>query len=50
MELYSVLCGSLTERGVRGEWIHIYVYVYVSLLCLPETVATLLIGYSPIQT
>ena len=25
VELCSMLCGSLDERGVGGEWIHVYV-------------------------
>ena len=30
-----------------GEWI--YVYVWLSLCCSPETITTLLISYTPIQ-
>jgi len=32
-----------------GEWIHVCVYMADSLPCSPETITTLLIGYTPIQ-
>ena len=48
MKLCSILCGSLDGRGVWGR--------IVTCLCmaeplhsLPETITTLLIGYTPIQ-
>ena len=37
------------EREFRGEWIHVYVCMAESLCCSPETITTLLIGYTPIQ-
>ena len=33
----------------NGEWIHVYVRVAESLCCPPETITTLLIGYTPLQ-
>ena len=33
--------------GFGGEWIH--VYVTEPLCCIPETVTTLLISYTPMQ-
>ena len=39
--------GSLGGRGVRGEWIH--VYVWLNTFAAPETITTLLISYTPIQ-
>ena len=35
-------------EGFRGEWIH--VYMAYSLHCSPETLTTLLIAYTPIQS
>ena len=32
-----------------GAWIHVYVCMAESLPCSPETMATLLISYAPIQ-
>ena len=32
-----------------GKWIHVYIYMVESLCCSPETLTTLLIGYTPIQ-
>ena len=48
-ELSSTLCGSQDRRGeFRGEWIHVHVWLS-AFCCSPETVATLLTGYTPIQ-
>ena len=51
MELCSMLCGSLDERGVWGGWIHVLIYVWLSpfavhLKLLPHF---LLIHYTPTQ-
>ena len=32
-----------------GEWIHVYIYMAESLDWAPETITTLLIGYTPKQ-
>ena len=48
MELCSVLRGSLDGRGVWGR-LCTCVCLAESLCCLPETITTLLIGYTPIQ-
>ena len=42
-----MLCGSLEGKGV-WEWEDIGVCVAESLCCPPETITTLLIGYTPI--
>ena len=47
-ELCSVLCGSLDGRGVWGR-MHTCMCMAESLCCSPETITTLLIGYTPIQ-
>ena len=47
-ERCSVLCGSLDGRGFGGEWTHGYCMAE-SLWCPPETITTLLIGWTPIQ-
>ena len=47
IELCSVLCGSLVGRGVWGEWIHV-LCMPESLCYPPETITTLLTGYTPI--
>ena len=46
MEFYSMLYARLDGVGFGGEWIHVYV---LFLCCLPETITTLLTGYTPIQ-
>ena len=48
MELCSILYGSLDGRGVWGR-MNTCICMAESLPCSPETVTTLLIGYSPIQ-
>jgi len=48
MELCSMLCGSLDERGVWGR-MDTCICMTKSLHCSPETITTLLIGYTPIQ-
>ena len=45
----QMLCGSLDGRGVGGEWIHVYVQLSPFADSLPETIASLLIGYTPVQ-
>ena len=47
MELYSMLCGSLYGRGVRGR-INTCICMVEPLCCSPETITTLLISYTPI--
>ena len=47
-ELCSVLCGSLKGKGV-GERKDTCICVAESLCCLPETITTLLISYTPTQ-
>ena len=44
-ELCSMLCGSLDGRGVRGR-MDTHVCMAEFLCCLPETITTLLIGYT----
>ena len=48
MELYPVLCASLdgSRVGVGEGGMDTCIYITESLHCLPETVTTLLIGYS----
>ena len=48
MELCSKLCGSLDGRGVWGR-MNTWMCMTESLCYPPETVTTLLIGYSPVQ-
>ena len=48
MELYSILCASLDARGVWGR-MDTCIYMAESLHCLPETITTLLINYTPKQ-
>ena len=48
MDLCSILCGSLDGRGVWGR-MDIGICMAESLSCSPETITTLLIGYTPIQ-
>ena len=48
MELCSMLCGSMDGRGV-WERIDACISMAESLRCAPETITTLLIGYTPIQ-
>ena len=48
MELYSILCGNLDERGVR-KGMDKCICTTESLHYSPETVTTLLIGCTPIQ-
>ena len=47
-ELCSMLCGSLDGRGVWGR-MNTWMCMTESLCYPPETVTTLLIGYSPVQ-
>ena len=47
-ELCSLLCGSLDGRGARGR-MDSCMWMAVSLRCPPETITTLLVGYTPIQ-
>ena len=50
----SMVCGTL---GVKGVWermdtcvcVYIYIYIVESLCCPPETITTMLIGYTLIQ-
>ena len=46
-ELCSVLCGSLDGRGVWGR-MDTCICMAESLWCSPETIPTMLIGYTPI--
>ena len=48
MELCSTLCGRLDGRGVRRR-MDTCMCMAESLHCSPETITTLLIGYTPIQ-
>ena len=48
MELFSILCASLDGRGVWGR-MDTCICKAESLYCSPETIKTLLIGYTPIQ-
>ena len=48
MQLCSMLCGSLDGRGVWGS-MDACICMTESPCCLPETITTLLIGYTPIQ-
>ena len=48
MELCLRLCGSLDGRGVGGR-MDTCISMAESLGCSPETIITLLIGYTPIQ-
>jgi len=44
----SMLCGSLDGRGIWGR-MDTRIFMAKSLCCPPETITTLLIGYTPIQ-
>ena len=48
MELCSVLCASLDGKGV-WERMDTRICLAESLGCSPETIPTLLIGYTPTQ-
>ena len=48
MELYSMLCASLDGRGVWGR-MDTCIYMADSLHYSPETITTLLVGYTPIR-
>ena len=48
MELRSMLCGSLDGRGFMGR-MGTCVCMAEALRCSPETIITLLIGYTPVQ-
>ena len=48
MELCSMLCASLDGTGVWGR-MDTCIYMAESLQCSPETITTLLIGYTLIQ-
>ena len=47
-ELHSMLCGILDGRGVQGR-MDTCIGMAESLCSSPETITTLLIGYTPIQ-
>ena len=47
-ELCSMLCGSLDGKGVWGT-MGPCICMAESLCCLPETITSLVIGYTPIQ-
>ena len=55
MEPAHCLVAAWVGGEFGGEWIHVYVHLSPfacmaeSLLCSPETITTLLIGYTPIQ-
>ena len=52
MEFCSMLCGSLDGKGVGGRmdmYGCICICIAESLHCSPETITTLLIGYTPTQ-
>ena len=46
-ELCSMLRGSLDGRGVRGR-MDTWIFMAECLCCVPETIATLLTGYTSI--
>ena len=46
--LLNVICGSLNGREVWGR-MDTYICMTGSLCCLPETITTLLMSYTPIQ-
>ena len=48
MKFCSMLCGSLDWMGVWGR-MNTCICMAESLCCLPETITTLLIGYTPLQ-
>ena len=48
MELFSILCGSLDGRRIWGR-MDTCMCKAESLYCSPETIKTLLNGYTPIQ-
>ena len=48
MEFCSVLCGSLDGRGI-WERMDTCICMAESLRCSPETLTTLLIGYTAVQ-
>ena len=48
-ELYSMVCGSMDGRGVWGG-MDTCICMTESLHCSPETITTLLIGYTPTHT
>ena len=48
MELCSMLCGSLHGMRIWGR-MDTCIHVAEFLCCSPETMMTLLIGYTPIQ-
>ena len=48
MELFSMLCGSLARKGGWGR-MDTCICMAESLFCSPETITTLLIGYTTIQ-
>ena len=48
MELYSMLCASLDGRGVWGR-MDTCVCMADSLHYSPETITTLIVGYTPIR-
>ena len=49
MKLCSELCGSLDGRGVCGR-MNTCICMAESLCCSPETITTLLISYTPMQS
>ena len=44
-----MLCGNLDGRVLRGEWIHIYVWLNPFSIHLKLSQHCLLIGYIPVQ-
>ena len=48
MELCSMYCGSQDGKGVWG-WIDTCICMAVPFCCSPETITTLVIGYTLIQ-
>ena len=49
MALHSLLHGSLDGRGFGGGWMHVYGWLTYTLHCSPDTITTLLTGYTPVQ-
>ena len=48
MEICSMLCANLDWRGIRGK-MDTCTHMAESFHCSPETIITLLTGYTPIQ-
>jgi len=47
----SIQCYVAAWMGGKfgGEWIHVHVWLTYTLHCSPETITTLLTGYTPVQ-